>query len=448
MTEITLLLAIASGIVLLLFLILRLKIQAFLALLISAIWVGLISGMSPTNIINSISSGMGSTLGFVATVVGLGALFGAILESSGGSQAISNYLLKKFGERNAPWAMVLAGFVIAIPVFFDVAFIILVPVIYALQKSTGKSLLLYGLPLLAGLAITHSFIPPTPGPVAVAEIIEANLGMVILAGFLAGVPCAIFGGPVFARWISKRIHVEVPEYIEINEETNKFPPLSTVFIIIFFPIFLILANTFLSSPLFSWVKVPTSFVTTLDLVGHPFGALILANLLAWYFLGIRQGFTQDELLKISGKSLAPAGIIILLTGAGGAFKQVLIDTGIGNMIASTIGTSTSSILLFAFAIAGAVRVLQGSATVAMITSAGVVAPLLAATSGSFFNALVVIAIASGATLLSHVNDSGFWLVNRYFGLTENQTLRSWTMMTSIIAVTGLFSTLLLQLLFT
>ncbi|MFT6865305.1 MAG: Gnt-I system low-affinity gluconate transporter [Cyclobacteriaceae bacterium] len=447
MPDIALILSILSGIAVLLVLILYFKIQAFLALLIAGIWVGLWAGMNPQDVIASMKSGMGSTLGFVATVVGLGALFGAILESSGGSQIISKFLLKTFGQQNAPWAMVIAGFIIAIPVFFDVAFIILIPVVYALQKSTGKSLLLYGLPLLAGLAITHSFIPPTPGPVAVAEIVGANLGMVILAGFITGIPCAIIAGPIFARWISKRIYVQVPEYIESSEQNDKTPSLPVVLLIIFIPIVLILINTFLSSPLFSQMVIPKWFEMTIALIGHPFGALILANVLAWYFLGLKQGFTKNELLTINSKSLAPAGIIILLTGAGGAFKQVLIDTGIGDLIASSIGSSGSSILLFAFLISGIVRILQGSATVAMITAAGVVAPLLEISSGSFFNALAVIAIASGATLLSHVNDSGFWLVNRYFGLTEKQTLASWSVMTSIIAFTGLIMVLILQVLF-
>jgi Gnt-I system low-affinity gluconate transporter len=441
--EIKLILAILSGIGFLLILILRFKIQAFLALLMAAIWVGLWAGMPPQDLISSIKSGMGGTLGFVATVVGLGALFGAILESSGGSQAISGFLLKKFGERNAPLAMVIAGFIIAIPVFFDVAFIILAPVIYSLQKSTKKSLLLYGLPLLAGLAITHSFIPPTPGPVAVAEIVNADLGMVILAGFAVGIPCAIVGGILFPKWISAKIHVSIPEYIETKDATDKTAPLHLVIFIIFLPIVLILISTFISSGLIPAQSLPALVYQSLQLLGHPFGALILSNLLAWYILGIKQGFTSTELLKISEKSLVPAGIIILLTGAGGAFKQVLIDTGIGELIASSIGASSSSILFFAFIIAAAVRIMQGSATVAMITSAGVVAPLMAIESG-FFNALVVVTIASGATVLSHVNDSGFWLVNRYFGLTEKQTLQSWTAMTTIIGFIGLVSALLLQ----
>ena len=206
MIDFSLITAVILGIAILLFLILRLKIPAFIALLIVSIAVGVFSGMNPINIINTIKEGMGNTLGFVATVVGLGAMFGAILEHSGGAEALANYLLLKFGEKNASWALMITGFFIAIPVFFDVAFIILVPLIYSLQRKTKKSLLLYAIPLLAGLAITHSFIPPTPGPVGVADILKADLGWVILFGFIVGIPSAIISGPLFAKYISKKIY--------------------------------------------------------------------------------------------------------------------------------------------------------------------------------------------------------------------------------------------------
>lgn len=435
----TLILAISGAILLLLFLVLKLKIQAFLALLITSLFAGLLAGMEPETVIESVSNGMGSTLGFVATVVGLGALFGAILEHSGGTQAIASFLLKKFGNKNAPLAMVVAGFIIAIPVFFDVAFIILVPVLYALQKTSGKSLLLYGIPLLAGLAITHSFIPPTPGPVAVADIIGANLGWVVLAGFISGIPTALVSGLLFGKFISKKIHIEIPDYAEYNEEVKENPPsVLSILLIIFIPIFLILTNTLSTSGILPFES------NLLVFLGHPFTALIIANLLAWYFLGLKRGASKDELLKITSKSLAPAGIIILLTGAGGAFKQVLIDTGAGNMIATAMSEYGISVLVFGFIIAALVRVLQGSSTVAMITAAGVSAPILESASHDFYKALLVISIASGATVLSHVNDSGFWLVNRYFGLTEKQTLASWTVMETLIGVTGFLTALLLS----
>lgn len=450
MIDIGLLFAVIGGIVLLLFLILYLKIQAFLSLLISSIAVGLMAGMPATDIIDNMRKGMADTLGFVATVVGLGTLFGAMLELSGGARAVANRLLATTGLKRAPSAMVVSGFIIAIPVFFDVGFIILVPLIYALQKKTGKSLLLFGLPLLAGLAITHAFIPPTPGPVAVADIIGADLGWVILFGFIAGIPAAIVSGPLFSRYISRKIHVEVPEYMDEGEEEvspDQLPTAGMVGSIIAIPILLIVANTFFTSPLADPLNLSEATVGWIELVGHPFTALILANLIAWYFLGIRRGIDRKTLLQKNADSLAPAGIIILLTGAGGVFKQILITTGAGEMLAESITGFGATPLIFAFIVSALIRVIQGSATVAMITGAGMTAPLIeGANIGDMHLALIVISIASGATILSHVNDSGFWLVNRYFGLSEQDTLRSWSVMTTLIAITGFIMALLLSFL--
>ncbi len=443
--DLQLLSAVLFGIVLLLFLILRLKIQAFLALLIVCIAVGMMAGMPAKEILDTMKDGMGSTLGFVATVVGLGALFGGILEQSGGAQRLASFMLKKTGEKNAPWAMMITGFVVAIPVFFDVAFIILVPITYALSKRTGKSLLLYAIPLLAGLAITHAFIPPTPGPIAVADILGADLGWVIVYGFFAGLPAAIIAGPVFAKFLAKKIHVEPKVFDENKSYDEKTAPSAALIIsIILIPIFLIVVNTLITSPLFAKYEIPSGVLYTIELVGHPFTALIIANLIAWYFLGVRRGMQKEYLLKVATKSFQAAGIIILLTGAGGAFKQILINTGAGEMIAEGLNNSFFNPLVFGFIVAALVRILQGSSTVAMITAAGITAPVLAQGMYSVQQvSLIVIAIASGATILSHVNDSGFWLVGQYLGLTEKQTFKSWTMMTTIIAVVGLLMSLLM-----
>ncbi|EAQ39990.1 GntP family permease [Dokdonia sp. MED134] len=434
-----LLFAVIIGISILLFLILKLKMQAFLALLITCISVGVIAGMQPSSILDSVKNGMGGTLGFVATVVGLGALFGAILERSGGAQRLAASLLGKFGIEKSPWAVMLTGFFVAIPVFFDVAFIILIPIIYALQKKTGKSLLLYAIPLLAGLAITHTFIPPTPGPIAVAEILGADLGYVIIFGFIAGIPSAIIAGPMLAKYLSKRMHIETPEdMVSEMKVPDNAPSAGTILLIIAIPIFLIVCNTVLNSPLFAEGELPAWLIYGADLLGHPFVALIIANLVAWYFLGIKKGFSKSELLDISTKSLYPAGVIILLTGAGGAFKQILIDTGAGKMIAESLSSDIFPPVIFGFIVAAIVRVLQGSATVAMITAAGITAPLLGLSETSAPQlAVLVIAIASGASIFSHVNDSGFWLVKQYLGLTEKETFKSWTVMSSLIAIVGL-----------
>ena len=445
MIEYKLILAVVICIAVLLFLILRLKLHAFISLLISSIIVGLIAGMAPENIMNTVKEGMASTLGFVATVIGLGAMFGAILEQSGGAKVIANFLVKKFGIKKAPHAMVLAGFIIAIPVFFEVAFILLVPIIYALQKTTKKSLLLYALPLLAGLAVTHAFIPPTPGPIAVADIVGADLGWVILVGAIVGLPTAIIGGIIYGKYISNKIFVETPFNIELDTvENENVPNIGIILSIIAIPIFLILISTFVSSGLLNINNEHIKYVIVL--LGHPFSALILANLIAWYVLGIKQGFTKDQLLKVTAKSMAPAGLIILITGAGGVFKQFLVNTGAGKMIAESLADLGIPILLFSFIVALLIRVIQGSATVAMITAAGLVAPILAeSTYSSFELASIVISIAAGATAMSHVNDSGFWLVSQYLGITEKQTFRTWTAMTTIIAFSGFLIITLINL---
>ncbi len=436
MIDYTLLLAVFVGIIALLVLILYFKIPAFISLLIASIIVGVISGMMPFNIIKTIQQGMGNTLGFVATVVGLGAMFGAILEHSGGAEAMAQFLLKKTGKKRASWAMMITGFFVAIPVFFDVAFIILIPIIYSLQRKTKKSLLLYAIPLLAGLAVTHAFIPPTPGPVAVADILKADLGWVILFGFVCGIPTAIICGPIFGKYIAKRIYIDAPKLTNNHVKINKQPNVGVVISIIAIPILLIVSNTVINSTLFNDNTFSDTFKNWLKMIGHPFTALILANLIAWYLLGIKKGIKKEQLLKITTKSLAPAGIIILLTGAGGVFKQILINTGTGTMLANYFAGAGLSLLLFAFISSAVVRILQGSATVAMITAAGLTAPLLTPSITDINKALLVIAIASGASILSHVNDSGFWLVSKYLGLTEKETFKSWTIMTTILAVVG------------
>ncbi len=445
----TLVLAALGGILLLLYLVMRLRLHAFVALLVVSLGVGLATGMQPDAIIDSVTNGMGNTLGFVATVVGLGAMFGKMLEVSGGVDHMANTLLGRFGTSRSQWALALTGFLVAIPVFLDVAFIILVPLVYALARRSGRSLLYYGIPLLAGLAVTHSFIPPTPGPIAVAKLIGADLGYVILFGALCGLPAMIVAGPIFGRFIAARIDARIPDYMEntgsvmSDEEVNqRAPGFGLILSIVLLPLALIVLNTvsgFLfgdDSPLVGW----------LGFLGHPFVALSLATLMAFTLLGTRRGMTREQVMEVATKALEPAGIIILVTGAGGVFKQMLIDSGVGDVLGNLMADSNLPPILLAFLIATAVRVIQGSATVAMITAAGLMAPVIdtLALSGPVLG-LVVIAIASGATVLSHVNDSGFWLVSRYFGLTEKETLKSWTVMETLIGVIGVCMALLIGL---
>ena len=432
---------VVSAVAILLFMVLKLKVNAFITLLLTAVYVGIITGMPLGEISKAIQNGMAGTLGFVATVVGLGAIFGQMLESSGGAESLARYLLKKFGESKASWAMTITGFLVAIPIFLDVGFIILVPIIYALARDSKKSLLYYAIPLLAGLAVTHSFVPPTPGPVAVADIIKVPLGWVIFLGIIIGFPVAVIAGPIWGKYISKKIFIAPPaEFIQSEngdyDKTN-LPPFGIIAFLISVPLFLILLNTVTGIVVQKGIIGKSMLTEMIEFLGHPFSALIIATLLAMFFC-MKRGMGKAKILELSNKSLVPAGIIILITGAGGVLKQVLVDSGIGKIMAESMAGSALPPIVLAWLLAAVVRLAQGSATVAMITAAGILAPALETFQYSEPRlALIVLAIASGATIASHVNDSGFWLVGKYLGMTEKQTLQSWTVMESIIAVAGL-----------
>ena len=388
-------------------------------------------------------------------------MFGKMLELSGGAERLARTLVERLGEDRAQTGLTAAGFIVAIPVFFDVGFIILVPLVYSLARRAGKSLLFYGIPLLAGLAVTHAFVPPTPGPIAAAEILGAELGWVILFGIICGIPCAIIAGPIFGRYIAQRIMVEEPAYMreelkvgsgggrdagdagtEDATPQRDLPGFGLVLTLTLVPLFLILLNTVASVTL----DEGTAAYNFLTFIGHPFIALLLTVLLSFYFLGKLRGYSRNDVQEIATAALEPAGLIILITGAGGVFKQVLVDSGVGESLGEALADTGLPVFVLAFLIALGVRIAQGSATVSIVTAAGLVAPLL-----DQFNlsdpgkGLLVIAVAAGATAVSHVNDSGFWLVNRYFGMSEGDTLRSWTVMETIIGIVGIVMVLILSL---
>ncbi|MGH1362146.1 MAG: GntP family permease [Calditrichia bacterium] len=436
--------AIVAGIALLLVCIIYLKIPAFPALLLTSILVGLLAGLPPNDLLQSIKNGMGGTLGFVAIVVGLGAMFGRLLEVSGGIGVLATTLLKRFGESKAPWALGILGFIVAIPVFFDVGFVILVPLIAGMSRKSGRPILYYAIPLLAGLAVTHSFIPPTPGPIAVADLLGADLGWVILFGALAGLPAMIIAGPLFGKKIAEIIPKTAETIPELNKTNIAQPPgFWLISGMIALPLLLILLNTVSTFVLGNTHPVAELF----SFIGHPFIALLIATLLIIFYANRLEGYTKESINAIATAALEPAGIIILVTGAGGVFKQVLIDSGAGKIIAESLVSYALSPIFLAFIIAAIIRVVQGSATVAMITAAGLLSPILAGTELSAPQmALVVIAISAGATILSHVNDSGFWLVSRFLNLDERETIKSWTVMTTLIGVCAFISVYVLSLL--
>ncbi|MDI9639006.1 gluconate:H+ symporter [Geitlerinema splendidum] len=427
------------GIAFLLFLVIALRLQAFVALLLTSLLIGVIGGIPLNEIAQVIQTGMGNTLGYIAIVIGLGAMFGEMLQISGGAEQISQSLIKKFGEERAQWALGITGLLIAIPVFFDVSLILLIPLVYNLTRKTGRSILYYAIPLVAGIAVGHSYIPPTPGPVAVASLLGADLGWVILFGIIAGIPSMVIGGVFFGKFIAGKMHIPVPDIMQETPEPKRttgektLPSFRLLMTILFIPIALILLNTV------SGILLPegNTIRNALNFIGHPFSALMLAALLSFYTLGIQRGYTRNEVQQIATKALEPVGMIILVTGAGGVFGRVLVETGVGETLANLMAASNLPVILLAFAIATAVRVSQGSATVSMVTAAGLIAPVVETGNYSApLLGLITIAIASGATVLSHVNDSGFWLVGRFLGMTEKQTLQSWTVMETIIGGVG------------
>lgn len=438
------------AVAILLALVLVTRVHAFVALLLTSFLVAVLGGIPLADIAGIIEEGMGSTLGYIAVVIGLGAMIGELLRVSGGAEAIANTLLRTFSDERSPWALSLTGLIVSIPVFLDVALILFIPLVYTLTERTGRSLLFYAIPLLAGMAVAHSFIPPTPGPVAVAGLLGADLGWVIVFGFVAGVPAIIVGGVIFGRYIADRIHLEVPDTMreeasvtEANAATDH-PSFGQALSIIALPLVLILLGTVSDVALTEGSPLYHSF----QFVGHPFTALTVAVLLAFYVLGVRAGYPMQQVQQIATKGLEPVGLIILVTGAGGVLGAVLVETGVGDALAEAMAASNLPIVLLAFMIALAVRVSQGSATVSMVTAAGLVAPVLqSGTYAAPVVGLITIAIASGATVLSHVNDSGFWLVSRYLGMDEQQTLRSWTVMETIVGLIGLAVVLGLSLLF-
>jgi Gnt-I system low-affinity gluconate transporter len=441
---------VAAAVTLLLLMVLRFRLSAFIALLITSIMVGIMAGMPLSGITASIQEGMGSTLGFIATVVGLGAIFGQLLESTGGAKSLAHYLLKKFGPGKATWALTLSGFIIGIPVFLDVGFIILIPIVYALTRDSNRSVLYYAIPLLAGLAVTHTMVPPTPGPMAVAQILNVDIGWVIVFGLIVGLPTAIIAGPLFGRFIAGRIRVpappELPENIaEKDDEQGNLPSFGIVALIISTPLLLILISTFIKLGIDKNFLSKSTITEIVVFIGHPFIALIIATLFS-ILLSIKRKLSSQKILELSTKALGPAGIIILVTGAGGVLKQILVDSGIGKILAESLAGSSFPLVILAWILASLVRITQGSATVAMITAAGIISPILTVVNPDPQTvALLVISIAAGATILSHVNDSGFWIVSKYLGMNEKQTLQSWTVMETIIAVSGLIFTLIISM---
>ena len=430
------------GLALLLVLIIKFKVHAMLSILIGAIAIGLIAGMPFEEIVTAVDDGIGNTLKGIALLVGLGSMFGAILEASGGAQTLAVTMVKKFGDEKAAWALGITGLVISIPVFFDAGLIILIPLAFSLAKRTKKSSLFYAIPLLAGLAVGHAFIPPTPGPVLVATMLNVELGWVILVGVCCGFFAMIVAGPVWGAVCGKKFYVPVPDQIANQEDIDesKLPSFASVVTIIMIPLVLIILKSVAGV-----VPALAGVAPLFNFLGQPFAALMIATLAAMFILGTRHGYTMPELEKILTKSLEPTGLILLVTACGGVLRYILQYSGLGEIIGNAVASINLPIVIVAFLVAALVRICVGSATVAMTMAAGIVAamPEIASLSPMYL-ACVVAAVAGGATVCSHFNDSGFWLVRSLIGLDEKTTLKTWTIMETLVGGTGFIVALIIS----
>lgn len=429
-----LVLAALIGLALLLVLIIKFKIHAMISILLGAITIGMVAGMPFTEIVTAVNDGISNTLKGIALLVGLGSMFGAILEASGGAQTLAVTMVKKFGDEKAAWALGITGLVIAMPVFFDAGLIILIPLAFSLAKRTKRSSLFYAIPLLAGLAVGHAFIPPTPGPVLVATMLNVDLGWVILVGIACGAVAMVVAGPVWGSVCGKKYMVPVPEHVANQEDLDesKLPKFSTIVLIIMIPLVLIILKS-LSGVIGAMAPVAPVFT----FLGEPFVALLIATIAAMFILGKKHGYSLEELEKIMTKSLEPTGLILLVTACGGVLRYMLQYSGIGELIGNAVASVNMPIVIVAFLVAALVRICVGSATVAMTMAAGIIAAMPGiAELSPLYLACTVAAVAGGSTVCSHFNDSGFWLVKSLVGLDEKTTLKTWTIMETLVGFTG------------
>ncbi|GAA3581693.1 gluconate:H+ symporter [Amycolatopsis ultiminotia] len=436
----------AVSIALLLVLIIKARLEPFIALIVVGLLTALAAGVPVGTLVGTaqktsdslLEKGFGSILGHITAIIGLGTLLGSILEKSGGARVLTSALLRAFGEKRAPLAMGLSGLIFGVPVFFDIGIFVLAPLVYAAAKQGGRSIVLYALPLLAGLSITHAFIPPHPGPVAAAGLLHVDLGWLILMGAVCGIPAWFVGGILYSTWIGKRVDVPLAEEFaklagDDEDESRTPPSLGLVGGIIAVPLVLILLGTFGS------ILLPegSAGAEVAAFFGTPAIALTIATLLASWLLGRRRGMTGADLAQLSAAALRPVAMILLVVGAGSFFGAVLSATGIGKAVAGSLGDAGLPVILASYVISCGLRIAQGSATVAIVTTGGIVAPTVVELHYSQPQlALIVVAISAGSIIASHVNDGGFWIVSRYFGLSVPQTLKTWTALETVLSLSG------------
>ncbi|GAA3166049.1 MULTISPECIES: gluconate:H+ symporter [Streptomyces] len=436
--------AVLAGIAVIVVLITKFKLHAFLSLIIGSLVLGAAAGAPLDKAIASFSTGLGSTVAGTGVLIALGAILGKLLADSGGADEIVDTILAKANRRSMPWAMVLIACVVGLPIFFEVGIVLLIPVVLLVAKRGNFSLMRIGIPALAGLSVMHGLIPPHPGPLVAIDAVGANLGITLALGVVVAIPTAIVAGPLFARYAARWVDIKPPENMvpeRASAELAKRPRFGVTVATVLLPVVMMLAKALVDIV----IDDPKDSVQRVfDVIGSPMIALLAGVVVAMFTLGRAAGFTKGKIATTVESSLGPIAGVLLIVGAGGGFKQTLVDAGVGQMILDISKGWNISALLLAWLIAVAIRLATGSATVATISAAGLVAPL-AADMSSTHVALLVLAIGTGSLFFSHVNDAGFWMVKEYFGMNVGQTIKTWSVMETLISVVGIACVLLLSL---
>ena len=433
------LLLVALGIILLLILIIVFKVNAFLAFIIVSILLGIAEGMQISKIVTSIQQGIGETLGSLVMILGFGAMLGKLVADSGAAQRITSKLTSLFGLKNIQWALVLTGFLVGIPMFYAVGFVVLIPIVFTIAASTGLPLLYVGIPMLASLSVNHGFLPPHPSPTAIAAMFGADIGKTLAYGIIIAIPAIVIAGPLFSRTLKRIKASPIEEFVNQKIlQDEEMPGILSSILITLLPVLLI-GIALISAMIF---PEGHKLRTIPGFIGDPVIALLIALLAAVWFLGIARGRKIGEVMDSLGHSVASITMILLIIAGAGAFKQVLVDSGISDHIAKLLTKSNLSPLLLAWIISAILRICVGSATVAGLTTAGIVLPLVS--NGLANKELMVLAIGSGSLMLSHVNDGAFWMFKEYFNLSVKDTLATWTVMETMISIIGLLGVLLIN----
>lgn len=429
-----------SGIILLVVLIGYFKLDTFISFVLISTGIGLAVGMDPLMISQSIQNGIGDVLGFLVIILGFGAMLGKLVADSGAAQRISDTLIRTFGTKYLPWALVLTGFIIGIPMFYSVGFVIMVPLVFTVAATTGLPMLYVGLPMLAALSVTHGYLPPHPAPTALVRDFGADLGLTMIYGIIVAIPAIILGGPIFSRTLKKYRPKPLKGFFNEKIFTDEEMPGFGVSILTALSPVILLGFT---AVLKLFIPADATIGKFIYTISDPIIAMLIAVLIAIFTLGIRRGKPMTEISRSISDSIRSIAMILLIIAGAGALKEILVDSGISDNIGDMLKHLKMSPLILAWGIAAIIRVCVGSATVAGLTTAGIVLPLI--TEGGANPELMVLATGAGSLMFSHVNDGGFWMFKEYFNLTVKETLKTWSVMETIVSAAGLIGVLILNL---